>query len=203
MVLRPPIARGLRFSQGADAGQNMAKAVIEPTKFAAIKWASGVRRHRPLLPKQQIPMPLRQRSERSREGTSAAAPRRIARVAARCGSAALRSQLSSVPPVAAVDSPAAIRARPDADLGFLADRADPERGHLLVTNGAALCARHVQAPQKTSSNRFRRCPADLSAQAPPRAGRSAPLPPLDRAARSLDLLSPGSHAPTRQLPAGS
>jgi hypothetical protein len=94
MVLRPPIARGLRFSQGADAGRNMAKAVIGPTKFTAIKWDSGVRRHRPLLPKQQIPMPLRQRSERSREG-GRARPHRVVSHASQRGAGQPRWALSS------------------------------------------------------------------------------------------------------------
>ena len=91
-------------------------------------------------------MPLRQRLG-EKPGGGAARARNVAsrRRHRPRRSAALRSQLSSVPPVAAMHPPTPIGAREDADLGLLADRADPERGNRLATNGAALCARHVQA----------------------------------------------------------
>jgi hypothetical protein len=129
MVLRPPIARGLRFSHRYGSWTEHGKSSNRANVFfheIAVFWGAETPS---LLQKQQIAMSLRQRLGESREGARGALRIASQGTWSRCGqpcSAALRSQLFSVPPVAAMDSPAAIRAREDADLGLLADRADPE-----------------------------------------------------------------------------
>lgn len=79
---------------------------------------------------------------RQRPGEAEGGHRRVASVARRW-SATLRLQLSSVPSVAAMHPPTSSGAHEDAEPGLLADRANPERGNRLATNGAAACARHA------------------------------------------------------------
>ena len=218
MVLRPPIARGLRFSQGAVRGQNMTKAVIGPTFFEG-EMAFPGERHRPLLPKQQLPMPARQRpgkwanvTEAGRGHTHRAGASRpsasrrggLHRVAPRELVSRVALSALSMPAVAAMDPHAPIGAGEDADLHSLTECANPERGNRLETDGAALRARHVQATPsprlvrigRADVRRLRRLER-VDEQAGELLGRLAIEQHGDRSRRS-----PRSHAPTTRLPDG-
>jgi hypothetical protein len=78
MVLRPPIARGLRFVTRCQSDTRLNKAVIEPTLFSSIvpSFAAfdGYWKPRMLLPGQQCPM----FSEQRIPGRSGFASRRVA-----------------------------------------------------------------------------------------------------------------------------
>ena len=164
--MRPPIARGLRFSHRCcwtEHGKSSNRANYFFSEIAAPwgVWTPSV------VAKTTERMSPRQRLARTRD-----AGRRLwRRGAARKVLLALSFYDSAMAPIAGVDALAPIGTGEDADLGFLADRANPERGDRLATNRAARCTGHVQV---SSKDQFEPVPASCDrslAQGRPRAGR--------------------------------